>query len=116
MDLLYASRQDHQLNTLIHFSTLFTSRLSTNHNNFQQYLDIHLQSTRPSTLSLIVSSSTNTRYKSSDNIGPYPEDNTNSSSKLEAILSMLQKTWINGYSQNRKKLISQMTTRISNKK
>ena len=40
VDILSASRQDNQFKTLIKCSTIFTSRLSTNHKNIQQASDL----------------------------------------------------------------------------
>ena len=72
VDLLSARRQDHQWNTLIQCETLFTSQLSTNHNNFQQDSDVQTktkQSTIPTkNIILIMSPSTNKWSCSSENI------------------------------------------------
>ena len=43
MDLLSASRQYHQLNTIIKFSTIFESLLSTNHTYIKQASDIQIK-------------------------------------------------------------------------
>ena len=69
-------RQDYQWNTLIRCYEIFTSQLTRNNNKFQQDPGLHLQPTRPSTLVLVISPSTNTQYIYNEKFSPFTEATT----------------------------------------